>query len=250
MPLSLAIIFFFREKMLPNWVLFHTFASLVKVLMASTSLGQCLQAWETTFGKEASKSQQDWNLNGLTLLFIALGYISSKMGQWSEWHLVRWTTLASGNRTHQLGFTKNLSILSWIKACTSLLLVQVNRGLESPISIMLHLSWHSLNNKDLLTLTALPPNLSSFARGSLKSPAITQGMFWRSPTLMRLFHKIYLSALLGLAYTAVNNQLEFKERTWTTMWIFCSVLAKEETSTLSPTYLENTTTFHKTWINK
>ena len=47
--------------------------------------------------------------------------------------------------------------------------------------------------------TSLPPKLSALEKGSLKSPAITQGMLSNSVTFIKLFHGIDLSTNLGLA---------------------------------------------------
>ena len=162
-----------------------------------------------------------------------LGLVSINIGQWSEWHLVKCDTLASGYSKHQLGFIKNLSILSWMRLWISLHFVHVYLGPLNPISTTSHLSRQSLNISALFILTSLPPNLSSPARGLLKSPAIIHGLLWRLATLERFSHNTYLSTILGLVYTVVKIQARLEGSTLTSTWISCSVLARCTTSILS-----------------
>ena len=199
MPLSLAIILFFFVNTFLNWFLFQMDMSLTNLSIASPKWVEWFQAWNTIVGKEKSASQQIWNFKGQGRWSWFIGFDSSRTRQWSEWQQVRLDILASRYIMHQSKFTKNLSILSWIKAPTSLLFVQVNLGPEKPKSIMLQLSRHSLNSNDLEMLTTPPPYLSSSKRASLKSPAITQGILWSSANIHRLFHNIRFLANRGLA---------------------------------------------------
>ena len=171
----------------------------MKLTIEAERFSSRLQALVTTWRKEGLDNQKLWNLKGIFRKVVCLEIFSRRIKQWSKWHRVRWEILASGYKRHQLGFMKYLSILSWMRLLISLLLVHVYLGPEKPKSTILHLSRQSLNKRDLEMLTGLPPNLSSPSRGSLKSLAITQGLLWRSATLIKISHIIHLCTLLGLA---------------------------------------------------
>ena len=115
----------------------------------------------------------------------------------------------------------------------SFLFVHVYLGPKKPRSTILHLSRQSLNMRGLDILTSLPPNLSSPNRGSLKSPVITHDLLCKSATFIKFSHKIYLSVLLGLAYTVESIQERLEASTFTSTWISYSIFASCTTSTRS-----------------
>ena len=128
---------------------------------------------------------------------------------------MRWVTLELGYMIHHIGFTKNMSNLSYVRLLISLRFDHVNLGLENPRFTILQVSRQSLKIRDLFISTLFPPNLSSSASTSLKSPVVIQSLLWRLATCKRLFHSTHLSLNLGLAYTAERNHLESKVLTLT-----------------------------------
>ena len=95
-PSSQAKTLFFFWKIFPKWFLFHKLACLENTSIASRSFLGCYHACFTTLGKDGLDNQKDWNLKGLVRCNYLLGLVSNNTGQWSEWHLIKFDTLASG----------------------------------------------------------------------------------------------------------------------------------------------------------
>lgn len=129
-PANQARSFFFRAKIFPKISLFQVIARLLKVVMAKFRLGVRPQAFSTTWWNPGWLSHIFSKRKGLSNLLWRFSYKLRRRGQWSKLTLGKCVTLASGKAKFQGGFPQHLSILWWIKASTSLRLVQVKAALE------------------------------------------------------------------------------------------------------------------------